>query len=267
MDDRDLARINALFEALDGFEDVVLSLSGDDWHQPTGCPGWSVKDAVSHVVGLESVLLGDEEPDIDLANELPHVRDDMGRYMETHVEARRDSRVDDLIDELREVFGRRRTMLAEQDDLGREIPAPMGTTWTVRSFLGIRTFDIWAHQQDIRRAVGRQGRLDDLAAAASLRRMMRGLAHFLPERLGKPEATLTLEVTGAQHGAMHLDLSSGEALSERPDEPTVSLTIDFAELVPLACGRDDASDPAEVADVTGDAGLAARILTSLTVTP
>jgi len=98
-------------------------------------------------------------------------------------------------------------------------------------------------------------------------RMLRGLAHYLPDRLGKPQATLSLEVTGPRMGVLYLDLNSGEQLRDHPADPTVSLVMDFADLVPLACGRDDAADPAEVAKVDGDAGLAARLLTELTVTP
>lgn len=267
MEERDQGRIVAIQQALDGFEEVARSLHGDDWYQPTGCPGWSVKDNVSHVVGLESVLLGDDEPDTDLAGDLPHVRDQMGRYLETHVEARRDSRVGDLIDELGEVFARRRAMLADQSDIEVEVPAPLGATWPLKTFLAIRTFDIWAHQQDIRRAVGRPGRLDDAAAAVALTRMLRGFAHFLPTRLGKPRASLSFEVVGPQTGALHLDLESGESLPADHLDWTVSVVMDFADLVPLACGRDDAPDPAKVAKVDGDAGLAGRLLTELTVTP
>lgn len=267
MEERDVARITAMQHALDGFEDVARSLVGDEWYQPTGCPGWSVKDNVSHVVGLESVLLGDDEPDIDLAGDLPHVRDQMGRYLESHVEARRDSRVADLIDELEEVFGRRRAMLAAQDDIDVDVPAPLGASWPLRTFLAIRTFDIWAHQQDIRRAVDRPGHLDDPAAAVALTRMLRGLAHFLPDRLDRPAATLSFEVTGAQTGVLHLDLQTGEQLAEDVDHWSLSVVLDFADLVPLACGRDDAIDPVKVAKVEGDAGLAGRLLTELTVTP
>lgn len=266
MEERDVARITAMEQALDGFEEVARSLRGDEWYQPTGCPGWSVKDCVSHVVGLESVLLGDDEPDIDLAGDLPHVRDQMGRYLETHVEARRDSLVSDLVDELDEVFARRRKMLGAQDDIAVEVAAPLGGSWPLKTFLAIRTFDIWAHQQDIRRAVDRPGRLDDAAAEVSLTRMLRGFAHYLPSRLGNPPATLAFEVTGAQTGALHLDLQSGEQI---PDGQhwSVSVVMDFADLIPLACGRDDAADPAKVAEVQGDAGLAGRVLTELTVTP
>jgi hypothetical protein len=96
--------------------------------------------------------------------------------------------------------------------------------------------------------------------------MLRGFAHFLPGRLGNPRATLSFEVTGAQSGALHLDLQTGEQVPDDHDW-SVSVVMDFADLVPLACGRDDASDPAKVARVDGDAGLAGRLLTELTVTP
>jgi hypothetical protein len=139
--------------------------------------------------------------------------------------------------------------------------------WPLKTFLAIRTFDIWAHQQDIRRAVARAGRLDDAAAGVALTRMLRGFAHFLPTRLGNPQASLSFEVVGPQSGALYLDLNTGQNLPDDHGDWTVAVVMDFADLVPVACGRDDAPDPAKVAKVDGDAGLAGRLLTELTVTP
>jgi hypothetical protein len=45
------------------------------------------------------------------------------------------------------------------------------------------------------------------------------------------------------------------------------MRFDYADLVSLACGRHDAPDPARVAEVHGNDALAARVLTSLSITP
>jgi uncharacterized protein (TIGR03083 family) len=61
------------------FEQTVrstIALAGTfgaaQWDLPTECPGWTVRDQVSHIVGVERMLLGDPEP----AHTLPAARVD-----------------------------------------------------------------------------------------------------------------------------------------------------------------------------------------------
>ena len=37
-------------------------LTEAEWKTPTDCPGWSVQDQVSHLVGAESGILGNADP-------------------------------------------------------------------------------------------------------------------------------------------------------------------------------------------------------------
>jgi uncharacterized protein (TIGR03083 family) len=262
---RTQTRLDAMHDAVDGFVEVVAGLRDGDWSRPTGCPGWTVHDVVAHVVGLEDVLTGGEEPDVDLPDNLSHVTNDVSRYTERHVHARRRSVPADLLDELAVVVGRRRTQLA--GDLDAMSPTFMGGQQPLVKSLGLRAFDIFSHEQDIRRAVGRLGHLDGPAARSYLTRALRGLAATLPDRVVADEATLVFAVTGAQVADLWLDLGEGVVLEDRPADPTVTMSFDFADFVPLTGGREDAPDPAAVAMVTGNDALAARILTSLGITP
>lgn len=257
-------RVDAMHDAVDGFLEVVATLADDDWDRPTGCPGWTVRDVVAHVVGLEDVLTGGVEPDVEVPD-LPHVTNDVSRYTERHVAVRRTRATQDLVDELGAVVARRREQLG--GDLEAMAPSFLGGEQPLSRSLGLRAFDIFSHEQDIRRAIGRPGHLDGPAAAACLRRILRALAAFLPDRVVADEATLVLRVRGDQSDVLWLDLGSGEVLDAEPGDATVTMTFDFADLVPLACGRDDAPDPARVAEVAGNDALAARILTSLSITP
>ena len=253
-----------MHDAVDGFLEVVATLGEDDWDRPTGCPGWTVRDVVAHVVGLEDVLTGGEEPSVEVP-ELRHVTNDVSRYTERHVVARRDRSTAELVDELGTVVGRRREQLA--GDLDALAPSFLGGEQPLGRTLGLRAFDIFSHEQDIRRAVGRSGHLDGPAAASASTRILRALAAMLPDRVVADEATLVLTVHGDQTASLWLDLGTGEVLDTCPEEPTVTMAFDFADLVPLACGRDDAPDPARVARVAGNDALAARVLTSLGITP
>ncbi|MGB7236501.1 MAG: maleylpyruvate isomerase N-terminal domain-containing protein, partial [Rhodococcus sp. (in: high G+C Gram-positive bacteria)] len=82
-------------ELVDAVEEVLTetvafarTLTEADGDRPSDCPGWTVKDNLAHMVGLEQVLAGAPDPAIDLPN-LAHVRSDIGRYMEGHVQIRR----------------------------------------------------------------------------------------------------------------------------------------------------------------------------------
>jgi uncharacterized protein (TIGR03083 family) len=53
---------------------LVEELDEDQWHRPTGCAGWDVKDQVAHVVSLEGLLAGDPYPSgHELPDDLQHV--------------------------------------------------------------------------------------------------------------------------------------------------------------------------------------------------
>ena len=254
-----------MHDAVDGFVEVVATLRDDEWDRPTGCPGWTVSDVVAHVVGLEDVLTGGSEPDVDLPDDLPHVDNEVSRYTERHVHVRRGCAPGELVEELSTVVSRRRNQLA--GDLGAMAPSFLGGEQPLVKSLGLRAFDIFAHEQDIRRAVGRAGHLDGPAAASYLERVLRGLAQSLPDRVVADEATLTLAVVGDQQDTLWLDLGLGEVLSGPPTHPTLTMTFQFRDLVPLTGGREDAPDPAHRATVEGSDALAARVLTSLAITP
>ena len=56
---------------------LVAPLSEDVWNRPTECPGWSVRDVVSHLIAMELELLGDPRPIHNLPRDLRHVVDEI----------------------------------------------------------------------------------------------------------------------------------------------------------------------------------------------
>ena len=55
-----------LEETLRATIDVGQQLSDDEWELPTDCPGWTVKDHVSHLIGTERMLQGLPLSEIEL---------------------------------------------------------------------------------------------------------------------------------------------------------------------------------------------------------
>lgn len=232
--------------------DLASSLSPDDWTRPTGCPGWDVFANVAHIAGLERALMGDPEPDVELPADLPHVKNDVGRYMETHIHARRGTPTDELVAELRAMAAERIPQLRAipDDDLDKEVPGPLGFPVKLAGFLHTRLFDSWAHEQDIRRAVGRPGNLDGDEARLTLDRSSKGLIRKLAE--ARPVRVI---VTGEQQATFQV----GQG------EPVADLTIPFDAYVPLVCGRADA-DPSRV-KIEGDESAAQAVIAELGITP
>src|SRR6478672_1846260 len=63
----DLAGLIAAYQqTTQAVVDLGRSCSDADFALPTACPGWTVKDQISHVVGLESWLHSGDNPRVDL---------------------------------------------------------------------------------------------------------------------------------------------------------------------------------------------------------
>lgn len=253
----------------------VGSMAGalDDAHalRETGCPGWTVRDCVAHVVDLESILIGRARAEHTVPEGLTYIRNPPGAYMEMGVEARRGVPLPDLLDEYREVTAERLAMLdLVQDSDLEELRQGFFGMSKLRSFLGIRVFDLWSHEQDMRRALEVPGGLGGGAAAASRERMLLGIAHNVQERL-TPAAgiSLVLDVTGAggAQRAITFDGERGVYGDEMPAAPSATLRLDMSTLTVLACGRADDPGARSRVVVEGDQNLAASVLEDLAVTP
>ena len=84
--------LHGLVEAFAGTAQAVVDLTFNlrdaDLAKPTACPGWTVKDQVSHVASIESALLGRPDPQVDVPA-YDWIKNDIGRHMENGVELRR----------------------------------------------------------------------------------------------------------------------------------------------------------------------------------
>ncbi len=176
--------------------DLTFSLSEADFDRPTPCPGWTVKDQVSHVVSLEAAMLGRPDPHVEVPD-YPHIRNDMGRQFEQGVELRRPRPGAEVVAEWQKVLagrlGRLRDPSLTEETL---VDTPRGPR-TLRKALELRISDIWCHEQDIREALGRPGNLDSRAAAVFVQGVMNRLPQIVVERVGlEPGKVLMIELTG-----------------------------------------------------------------------
>jgi uncharacterized protein (TIGR03083 family) len=248
---------------------LAETFTDDDWKRPTECPGWTVQDVLAHLVSVELTLLGEDPAPGHVLNEYPdYVRNDLGRFVEPGVDARRSKTGPEVLAELREVLDRRLVALPGIDP-DQPYPAPTGGTVPYAVFMAIRAFDCWTHEQDVRRAVGRHGNVDAPAAERTRRLMEPGLPIVVAKRAGAaPGETVLFEVIGPPTFTTCVEVADngrGHLTQTHPENPTATLRMDWETFARLTAGR---CTPTDVkVDTHGDAALATRVLESMGLTP
>ncbi|GAA4819323.1 maleylpyruvate isomerase family mycothiol-dependent enzyme [Nocardioides caeni] len=248
---------------------LLEELGPDDWAQPTDLAGWDVKAVASHTAHLESLLAGgpDEQADV---GEPPHVTGPMGQFTEIGVVTRRDTEPAAIIEEIRARTAERHAALVADPPTDAAAPAPgiFGMIgWTTQTLLRNRPLDVWMHEQDIRRAVGRPGGMDSPGARHTADYLAQGFGFVVGKRIAPPAGTTAvLAVAGSDPVAVEIgDDGRGRPLADVPADPTVRLDMDRESFIVLAGGRRAAADGAIT--ISGDQGLGARIVTQLATTP
>jgi uncharacterized protein (TIGR03083 family) len=267
------ANVAAFEQTLRSTIALAETFTPDDWRRPTDCPGWSVQDVVSHLVGTELLLLGEDPAGGHVMAEEPsHVRNDLGRMLEPGVDARRGRPGADVLAELRDVLDRRLAALGGIDP-ERLTVAPNGRTVPYREFMTFRAFDCYVHEHDIRRAVGRPGNLDSPAASCTRRIVEPGLPMIVGKRSGAGTGqTVVFEISepvpftsrisvGEDGRARTVDADTGDA----PAPADVTLRMDWDAFMRLTAGRCTAADV--TVGIEGDAELADKILANMAITP
>lgn len=256
------------WQAINDFTELLESLPAEEWSTPTDLAGWDVRAVAAHIAHLEGILAGAPEETVDVG-EPAHVTSLMGLYTEQGVVARRDASPDELINEIRSAATARHTaLLADPPTDGSAKPAQIfgGVPWDWNTLLRNRPLDVWMHEQDIRRAVGRPGGLDTPAAKHTAEYLAESLGFVLGKRVGAPAGTTAvLQVAGSEPFAFTVnDAGRGQRLDEVPAEPTVLLRMDRESFICLAGGR--CAAPGSV-EVVGDQELGQQVLDRLATTP
>jgi uncharacterized protein (TIGR03083 family) len=244
------------------------TLDDAQWAADTDCPGWTAKDNVSHLVGIENMLRGaPADPPVD--DRPSHVKNDFGAFNEAAVEARRDRSGADVLAEFRSVAAERVAALralpaAKWDEVG---PTPTGED-TYRHFMRMRVFDSWVHEQDIRRAVGVPGHLTGPVVDLVLEWHRRNLGYIVGRRAGVPDGSAVAFDLGAERIVVAVEgkrarvLDDGDAASA---DPAVTLQLDVETFNALLAGRWSA-DHAIAQDrlrVTGDTALGHQVAAAM----
>ena len=136
------AVVAALADVWSSIERLGAELDEAQWKLPTDCPGWSVQDNLAHIVSIESVILGLPTPDVDIAGDLPHVKNDLGRSNEIWVESFRSMSGAEVLGRFRDVAALRLDALRALTDEEWSAPwwTPVGPG-TVHDMVPFRVLD------------------------------------------------------------------------------------------------------------------------------
>jgi uncharacterized protein (TIGR03083 family) len=248
-------------------ESLCADLTEAEWQRPTGCPGWSVKDQLSHLIDYESRAVGRAGPEHD-PGERDYVKNPLGQGNEVGVDYRRRFSGAEVLDEFRAVTAERLAQLRAltPEDLARETATPAGPG-TVADMLTLRVMDNFSHEQDIRRALGRPGGEKGPAVDEAIGYFCRFLPLVVAKRAGAPDGSVVVFEIGDQPPfTAKVEGGRGAAVDgPAPASPTVVLRMGAGDFAALVGGRADVA--ADAVEVTGDADLGRRIIASLGFMP
>jgi uncharacterized protein (TIGR03083 family) len=261
--------VDALEQVAGSFAEVVESLRPEQWDLETECPGWAVRDQVAHVVALERQLLGQPLPP-RLPSYPPHVQGPSAEHMENGIAALRELSHAELLAELRDLCGRHVAQLRAgeltpetivQGALGNDVPAGRA--------LPVRVFDLWAHEQDVRRAADVPGNLAGPAAAVVRDQVLAMLPYLVGKQVAPPPGTsVAFDVTGPTTLQTTVVVGDDARASARPGvaaDATTTVRTDYQTFTRLACGRIDPTTAPVRLD--GDEALGRQVLGVLAITP
>jgi uncharacterized protein (TIGR03083 family) len=243
---------------------LCSGLPAGQWDLPTGCPGWTVKDQVSHLVDYEARAAGVPAPRHE-PGPLPHVKNEMGRANEVGVDARRAMPGAAVLDEFRQVTAGRLAQLRRltPGDLTAQTATPAGPG-TVADLLTMHVMGSWSHEQDIRRALGRPGHTEGPAAEEALAYFSRFLPYLVGKRAAAPDGAKVVFRIGARP-PVAVEVAGGRGrLASDPGDATVDLAIPVTTFAALVGGRSDV--PGDTV-ISGDQRLGRRVLESMAFLP
>lgn len=232
---------------------LLGELHDDEWARPT-VRGLVVSGLVGHLIGVErdfAALLGGDES----TGDADHVAATQPSALAQAGRAPHETR-----DEWRDAFARTLTLLGTQADAHRDLRFHR-IALPLDELLVARAFELWTHDEDVRRATGRPLVDPDPETLTRMTELATGL---LPYGLalagaGAPETGVRLVLTGPGGGTW--DVAPGGAVTRaRPGARVGSrVVVDAAAFCRVAANRADLTSSG--AAVSDDVRVAERVFT------
>ncbi len=244
----EISPADAFSRAADAFYGLLCALGDDDWRMPV-LRDLDVQCLVGHLIGVEDdmhrCLSGD--PQVAEADHIDSTQPAAARQAGRPAAQTRA--------EWRDATDRTLSLVHGFGDLDTEV-AVHGMRLPLGALLIVRAFELWTHDNDIRRAAGLPPSVPDPSTLG----LMTGLAaRLLPHavaRTGLREpVSVHLVLTGPGGGTW--DVAIGES---PPDPASIGIVTDAVGFCRLVANRVTAADLDLY--VTGDPGQVGRVLTA-----
>jgi uncharacterized protein (TIGR03083 family) len=253
-----ISPIEAFRRAVASIDRLLTSLTPEEWHRPA-LRGLDVQQLVGHLTGVERDFQSGLRAGTDAPPDADHVTStDPVAAAQRHRPSS-------------ETYAEWRAATAETEgglDDAATAPAALGDVVTLHGLrmplgplLVVRTFELWTHEEDIRRATARPLQAPDLA---SLRLMTELAIAMLPAGMRSAQRPgngrrARIVLTGTGGGTWQTKLGDdphgpgpGDPGSDGPVD--VRIVVDAVDFCRLVANR---KDPAAIATVvTGDGALA-----------
>jgi uncharacterized protein (TIGR03083 family) len=262
--------VDALDETWSSIERTLRPRSADSYDAPTPCPGWSVRDVLSHLTGFETMLHGGAVPAHD-GPWPPYVKNPIGEINEAFVEFYRAMPGTEVLDLFHAATNRSLDALRALDDEAWEKVgwSPEGER-PYHRFQETRVLDSWIHLQDIRDALLEP--TDDHGAGEEIvvNRFEAALPYVLAKKAKAKDGTLVrINLSGRLARTILLVVEDGRAraLEASAEEPDLEVTTPVALFWRRAAGRvsADAFLRASSTDSRGDLDLARAFAEGLAI--
>ena len=262
--------VDALDETWGALDRLLRDQAPEAFDAPTPCPGWSVRDVVSHLGGFEAMLRGGPVP----PHEGPwpsYVVNPIGEINEAFVEANRGRPGVDVLDEFRAATAQSLAELRALDDAAWERVgwSPEGDR-PYHRFMETRLLDSWIHLQDVRDALALPEDDHGVGEEVVVNRFESALPYVIGKRVGAPEGTrVRINLTGRLARSVDIAVVDGRAGAVTASDAPLDLevTTPIALFWRLAAGRIDATAFLGSSSVTvaGDRDLARQFAESMRV--
>jgi uncharacterized protein (TIGR03083 family) len=242
----EISAAEAFSRAADAFYGLLCALGDADWRLPV-LRDLDVQGLAGHLIGVEDdvhrCLSGD--PEVAGADHIGSTQPAAAR------QAGRPCKQTRI--EWRGAAGHTLELVRAFGDLRAEV-AVHGMRLPLRALLVVRAFELWTHDNDIRRAAGLPSSVPDASTLTLMTGLAARLLPYAATRAGLEEpVNVHLVLTGPGGGTWDLALGAGP-----PDPVSVCIVTDTVGFCRLAANR---VAPADLdLHVTGDPCCAARVL-------
>jgi uncharacterized protein (TIGR03083 family) len=261
---------DALGETWSSIDRTLRPRSEDSYDALTPCPGWRVRDVLSHLVGFELMLQGGPVP----THEGPypsHVKNPIGEINEAFVDSYRETPGEELLGLFRQTTSAslERLRALSDGEWERVGWSPEGER-PYHRFQETRVVDSWIHLQDIRDALLEPADDHGPGEEIVLNRFEAALPYVLGKRAHAPDGTLVrINLSGRLARTVLLGVQDGRAsaLETSAEQPDLELSTAVALFWRRAAGRisADAFLRASATDVRGDEELAVALAEGLAI--